>query len=178
MRLDVTDQETCSLIVTYIDRFALPTANLWITTDRATFVRWLGRPVRSSYGGAYVYLTGDDAHAVLINLARIDRGRPRSLEIVVAEELMHMRDHLDGDRRRHAKHGHDRIAARVASVTGASLDEVRSALVPVRRRRLRYLYACPVCHAQIRRRVRGTWSCGRCSPRFDRRFELRLLTAE
>jgi ribosomal protein L37AE/L43A len=86
-----------------------------------------------------------------------------------------MRDHLDGDRRRHAKHGYDRIAHRVAALTGATLDEIRAALLPVRRRPPRFLYACPACHGRVARRLRGTWSCGRCSPVFDPRFRLRLV---
>ncbi len=97
------------------------------------------------------------------------------MEIVVAEELVHMRDWLDGDRRRHAKHGYDRIAHRVAALTGTSLEEVRTCLVSVHRRPHRYLYACPACGMQVRRRIRGTWACGRCSPVFDPRFRLRLV---
>jgi hypothetical protein len=89
--------------------------------------------------------------------------------------LIHMRDHLDGDHRRHAKHGYDRIAVRVARLTGATLDEVRSCLIPLERRPFRYLYACPRCGASVRRRRKGTWSCGLCSPRFDSRFVLQLV---
>jgi predicted SprT family Zn-dependent metalloprotease len=131
--------------------------------------------VRASIGGAYVYLPRAREHAILINLERIDLSQPRALEVVVAEELIHMRDHLDGDRRRHAKHGYDRIARRVAALTGASLQEIRSALLPVKRRRLRYVYACPACEARYERRLRGVWSCGRCAPRFDPAFALRLV---
>src|SRR5262249_8859899 len=109
---------------------------------------------------------------------RIDRARPRSLEIVVAEELIHMRDRLDGDLRRHAKHGYDRIAHRVAAITGASLEEIRNCLVPVERRPFRYLYACPRCERTVRRRRRGVWSCGRCSRSFDPQLVLRLVNDE
>ena len=175
MLLDVRDDETLDLLRRYLDRLDLPTDRLRVTTDRRTFERWLGRRVGSSLGGAYAFLPRPGEHAVLINLPRIDRTRPRALQIVVAEELVHMRDHLDGDRRRHAKHGHDRIAHRVARLTGASLDEIRNCLLPVRRRPARYLYACPACGKQIRRRVRGTWSCASCSPRFDRRFVFHLV---
>jgi hypothetical protein len=86
-----------------------------------------------------------------------------------------MRDHLDGDHRRHAKHGYDRIAHRVAHVTGASLEEVRNCLIPSERRPFRYLYACPHCGLNVRRRRKGTWSCGRCAPRFDPRYVLQLV---
>jgi predicted SprT family Zn-dependent metalloprotease len=114
-------------------------------------------------------------HAILINLERIDLSLPRALEVVVAEELVHMRDHLDGDRRRHAKHGYDRIAHRVSELTGASLEEIRSALIPVKRRPYRYVYACPGCGVRVPRKRRGTWSCARCSPKFDQRYVLRIV---
>jgi predicted SprT family Zn-dependent metalloprotease len=173
--LDLDDVEVRTLVVRYVDRLELPTERLRVTTKRAEFERWLGRRIGSALGGAYVYLARHQEHAILINLARIDRARPRAVEIVVAEELIHMRDHLDGDRRRHAKHGYDRIALRVAELTGASLEEVRSCLLPVRRRSAHLLYACPACGQTVTRRRRGTWSCGRCAPRFDRRFVLRLV---
>ena len=175
MILATDDPETVALVHRYVARLNLPGDRLWLTTDRATFAGWLGRRVDARLGGAYVYLSGPRGHAVLIHLARIDRSRPRALEIVVAEELVHMRDHLDGDRRRHAHHGHDRIAHRVAALTGSSLDEVRSCLLPVERRPVRYLYACPGCGRRVARRVRGTWSCRACAPVFDRRFQLRLV---
>ena len=175
MILDTDDRETAELVARYVAKLALPTDRLRVTTDRASYARWLGRRIDARLGGAYCYLPGPDLHAVLINLPRIDRSRPRSLEIVVAEELVHLRDRLDGDLRRHARHGHDRIAHRVAALTGASLEEVRACLLPVARRPLRYLYACPTCHTEVRRRVRGTWSCGRCAPRYDPRYRLRLV---
>lgn len=175
MLLETEDAETIALIETYVRRLELPTDRLRVTTDRAKFAAWLGRPVRASWGGAYIYLNCQDIHAILINLPRIDRMQPKALEIVVAEELIHMRDRLDGDRRRHAKHGYDRIAHRVAALTGASLDEVRSCLLPPKRRPLRYLYACPVCGMTVRRRQRGTWSCGRCSKKYDPRYRLQLI---
>jgi predicted SprT family Zn-dependent metalloprotease len=175
MLLDVQDPETIRLVDRYVRLLRLPTDRLRLTTDRATFARWLGRRVGSGLGGAYAFLPRLGEHAVLINLPRIDRSRPRALEIVVAEELIHMRDWLDGDRRRHAKHGFDRIARRVAALTGASPAEVRTCLVPVRRRPVRYVYGCPACGLRVGRRVRGTWACGRCAPSFDPRFRLRLV---
>jgi hypothetical protein len=91
--------------------------------------------------------------------------------------LIHMRDRLDGDLRRHAKHGYDRIAHRVASLTGARLEEVRGALLPAPRRPVRYLYRCPACGVSIPRRRKGLWSCGRCAPRFEPRFILQPVAA-
>jgi len=70
-----------------------------------------------------------------------------------------MRDWIDGDRCRNAKHGYDRTAHRVADLTGAPLDEIRSCRVPSRRTAVRNMYRRPVCHRTIERRRRGTWSC-------------------
>lgn len=173
--LEVDDQETVQLVTKYVALLQLPTGDLRVTTNRGTFERWLGRRVSGSIGGAYVFLPSRREHLVLINLPRIDRSRPRSVEIVVAEELIHMRDRLDGDLRRHAKHGYDRIAHRVASLTGASLEEIRGCLLPKETRPLRYLYACPRCNMTVPRARRGTWSCGRCSRRFDPKLVLRLV---
>jgi predicted SprT family Zn-dependent metalloprotease len=175
MLCEIDHPETRALLRRYLTLLQLPDERLKATTERRRFEQWLGRAVRASIGGAYVFLPATREHAILINLPRIDLTQSRALEVVVAEELIHMRDHLDGDRRRHAKHGYDRIARRVATLTGASMDEIRGALLPVKRRRLRYVYACPACDARFERRVRGVWSCGRCSRRFDPAFALRLV---
>jgi len=170
----IEDRETRELTDRYIALFGLSGERLAITTERKNFEKQLGRRVTASIGGAYVYHPVRKTHLVLINLSRIDRGQPKALEIVVAEEFMHMRDWLDGDRRRHAKHGYDRIAYRVAEVTGASIEEVRSCLLPVKRRAPKYLYRCPGCSRAFPRGRKGIWSCGRCSPTFDKRFVLVL----
>jgi predicted SprT family Zn-dependent metalloprotease len=175
MIIDVDDQQTRDLIERYLAILSLPTGDLQVTTSRARFQQWLGRPISGSIGGAYAYHPVKRKHLVLINLPRIDHSHAKSLEIVVAEELIHMRDRLDGDVRRHAKHGYDRIAYRVAALTEASLDEVRGCLVKQERRPYRYLYQCPRCQMTIRRRRRGTWSCARCASRFDPKLVLRLV---
>lgn len=174
-RYEDCDPLVIPLVERYIDRLGLPVDDLWITTSRATYSRWLGRRLSASYGGAYCFLRRRGVHAILINLPKIDTTRPRALEVVVAEELVHMRDHLDGDHRGHAKHGHDRIAHRVAALTGASLEEIRSALIPTRRRPYKYVYACPGCGVRVVRKRKGRWSCGRCSPTFDPRYVLRIV---
>jgi predicted SprT family Zn-dependent metalloprotease len=174
-RYEACDPRVRPLVEAYAERLRLPSAALWVTSDRDVFGGWLGRRVPSAYGGAYVYLRRQGVHAVLINRKRIDLDQPSALEIVVAEELVHMRDHLDGDYRRHARHGHDRIAHRVAQLTGSTVEEVRSALIPVKRRPFRYVYGCPGCDIRVPRKRRGTWSCARCAPRFDSRFVLRIV---
>lgn len=176
-RWQVEHEETRLLLERYISVLALPTDRLRVTTDRREFARWLGRDVRASIGGAYAFKPATREHLVFIHLARIDRSLPKSLEVVVAEELIHMRDRLDGDLRRHARHGYDRIAHRVAAITGASLEEVRAAVIPPKRRPARFMYACASCGLQVPRRMTGTWSCGRCSPTFEARYVLRLVRA-
>lgn len=174
-RLNHLPEPVRSLAITYLGRLQLPSDHLLITVDKREFESWLGRRVSSSIGGAYIFLRKRNRHAVLINLPRIDLDQPKALEIVVCEELVHMRDWIDGDRRGHAKHGYDRIAWRVAELTGASIEEVRSPLLPVKRRPFKYVYGCPGCGRTVRRRRKGRWSCGACSPRYDPRYELRIV---
>jgi predicted SprT family Zn-dependent metalloprotease len=146
-----------------------------ITTSKAQFEIWLGRRIGSSLGGAYVFSRRLNRHLILVNVPRLNPDSPRAIELVVAEELIHLRDWSIGDRRRHAKHGHDRIAHEVSRITGASLDDIRSVLLPPQRRPFRWMYACPGCGVTVPRRRKGTWSCARCSPRFDPRFVLQLV---
>lgn len=167
-----TPQQVVDLMLGYGERLRLLEQSLRITTSRRVFGRWLGRRIPSSYGGAFVHLTHARTSAILINLERIDHSQPKALEVVVAEELLHMRDWLDGDHRRHAKHGHDRIAYRVADLTGASLDQIRSALVPVKSRDFRYVYVCPNCDRRVYRKRSGRWACRPCYERTGRRFVL------
>jgi hypothetical protein len=174
---DVHDAETTAHLQRYLSLLDLGDHPLSVTTERRTFEQWLGRKVRASIGGAYTFDPRSGQHLILINLARIDRTQPRTVEVVVAEELVHMRDRLDGDLRRHAKHGYDRVAYRVAELTGVSLDVIRSATIAPKRRPGKYIYACPGCGNRISRRVRGTWSCARCAPRFDPRFVLQLVSS-
>ncbi|MCA9859604.1 MAG: hypothetical protein KC438_07775 [Thermomicrobiales bacterium] len=175
MILDTNDDRVEAYVERYIAKLSLPTEDLWITTNRKTYNDWVGRRVGGSIGGAYVYHPGRGKHLILINLKRINLSQPKSLEIVVCEELLHMRHRIDGDRRRHAKHGYDRIAVQVSQLTGASMDEVRSCIKPTRRRSPKYIYACPKCKVEIPRSRTGVWSCGRCSPTFDRRFQLQIV---
>lgn len=154
---------------------AIEGESAWVTTERSRFEEILGRKVSASLGGAYIYLPRRKRHLVLINVPRLNPDEPRAIELVVAEELVHLRDWIDGDRRRHSRHGYDRIAHRVAGIANASLEEVRNCLTPATRRPYKWVYACPGCGVTVYRKRRGTWSCGRCSPTFDRRFVLRIV---
>lgn len=175
MLVDTVDLRVHVLLQTYIARLHLPSGDLWVTTSRQTFNKWVGRKVGGSIGGAYVYHPGRQKHLILINMRRIDLNQPKALEIVVAEELLHMRHRIDGDRRRHARHGYDRIAFQVSDLTGATIEEVRGCVKPVKRRTPKYIYACPTCRMEVPRSRTGVWSCGRCSPTFDSRFQLQIV---
>lgn len=174
-RYEACDPRVISLVEDYILRLGLPVDRMQVTSDRRVYSRWLGRRIPSAYGGAYCFLRRPGIHAILINLDRIDLTKPRSLEVVVAEELIHMRDRLDGDERGHAKHGYDRIAVKVGEITGATLEEIHSALIPAKQRPYRYIYSCPRCGIRIPRKRTGRWSCPRCSSSFDPRFVLRIV---
>lgn len=163
------------LLERYQVRLDLQNAPLLVTCDKRLFEQWIGRRVASAIGGAYVYHPLHKHHLILINLARIDHQQPQGIEIVVAEELLHMRHWLDGDRRRHARHGYDRIAIQVADLVGCSLEDVRSALLPSTRRPYRYRYQCPTCRRTVLRRKTGVWSCGSCARSFDRRHVMQLV---
>ncbi|CAA9545303.1 MAG: hypothetical protein AVDCRST_MAG43-530 [uncultured Thermomicrobiales bacterium] len=176
MILESCDDRVRDLVFKYVVLLSLPVDDLYVTTHRPTFARWIGRrSVRGAIGGAYCHVRSAQRHVVLVNLDRIDVSRPYALEVVVAEELLHMRDHIDGDTRRHSHHGYDRIAHRVSRLTGVSLPEIRSALLPVERRPVKYRYGCSRCGLRVDRRRKGTWSCGRCAPTFDRRFLLTIV---
>jgi hypothetical protein len=148
---------------------------VWITASRPLFEQWIGRKVGSSLGGAYIYSSRKRRHLILVNRARLNPELPIAAELVVAEELIHLRDWVIGDRRRHAKHGHDRIAHEVARITGASLDDIRNCLVPTRQLPYRWIYRCPGCGMLVKRKRKGTWSCARCASRFDPRYVLQLV---
>lgn len=176
MTIESCDDRIPPALARYAAVLDLDTTALQVTTDRPTFARWIGRGrVSAAIGGAYCFVGHRGRHAILINLERLDLGRPYAIDVVVAEELVHMRDQIDGDTRRHAHHGYDRIAHRVSALTGVPLAGIRAALLPVQRRPFRYRYACPACGFQVMRRRAGTWSCSRCAPAFDRRYLMRIV---
>jgi predicted SprT family Zn-dependent metalloprotease len=174
LRFETDDAEVIALTRRYLDLLDLHGHPLRLTTSKPIFEEWIGRKV-GSIGGGYIWIPRRRTHAILINRVRLRDDRPRAVELVVAEELIHMRDWIDGDRRRHSKHGYDRIADKVAALTGATHEEIRDCLIPIERRPMRWIYACPGCGATIARRRKGVWSCGRCSPKFDKRFVLQLV---
>ncbi len=173
MQIEDCDPRVVALVQEYVDRLALPSENLSITTNRAVFASWLRRPVPFRIGGAYSMNPTTKAHRVFVHLERLDLTKPFALEVVVAEELIHMRDHLRGDFRRHSHHGFDRIAVEVERITGFTAEQQRSIFKPRPRRMFKHLYQCPRCAVIVPRRRRGIWSCALCSPRFSKRLILR-----
>jgi hypothetical protein len=169
------DQEIRGLTQRYAKLLGIEDEPMWVTASKSLFEEWIGRKIGSSLGGAYIYSRRRHKHLILINRPKLNPTLPIAAELVVAEELIHLRDWVIGDRRRHAKHGHDRIAHEVARLTGATLEEIRACLIPNRQLPFRWVYQCPGCGMLVKRKRRGTWSCARCSPRFDPRFVLRLV---
>jgi predicted SprT family Zn-dependent metalloprotease len=175
MRYDSVSLEVSELVQSYAGRLDLQSYPISVTCSRPTFEKWLGRKINASIGGAYIYHARSKTHLVFVNLRRLNHQQPNAVEIVVAEELLHMRHWLDGDRRRHAHHGYDRIAKQVAELVGCSMEDVRNCLIPVKRRPFRYLYRCPSCAMEVPRKRKGTWSCGKCSPRFNPKYVLEIV---
>lgn len=173
IRFFTDDTETIALARLYFQRLQVSGVPCWLTTERRMFERWIGRRIGSTYGGAYIFDRRAGMHLILINLNRIDREKPRAVEIVVAEEVLHLRDRLDGDLRGHAKHGYDRIAQRVARLVGVPITEVRGCLLPVKRRPYRYLFRCSRCLWAVPRRRRGRWICPACWHQHRKRIMLR-----
>jgi predicted SprT family Zn-dependent metalloprotease len=128
-------------------------------------------------------LASDFRHLIFIEPTLL----PASAEVTVAHELIHLRDRVQGQPRRHRCHGNDAIALDEALITGRDPEVLRTQLREETDRReaalraarpYRYLYRCPHCgkdYYRVRRYTRPT-SCGKCDSRFNPTFELRLET--
>lgn len=199
----------------YWQKLQLPAhelTRLAITQDRGEFMRWTGKRLHSMALGCYCYISSppqkphrvprpprtpelslpglDDAAPPLLighrHLIFIEPDlQPRSLEVTVAHELIHLSDRVHGTPRRHRHHGYDSIAADEAAITGYDLDELRrflheeSARLEARRRAvrpIRYLYQCPHCgkHYPRTRRYSHPVSCSQCDSTYNPRYRLIL----
>jgi hypothetical protein len=128
-------------------------------------------------------LAADFRHLIFIEPTLL----PASAEVTVAHELIHLRDRVQGQPRRHRCHGNDAIALDEALITGRDPEALRVQLHEETERReatlraarpYRYLYACPNCgkeYYRVRKYTRAT-SCGTCDSRFNPSFTLRLET--
>src|SRR6266852_3561396 len=160
---------------------------LAITQDRQEYMRWTGKRLNIMVLGCYCYLPAPPAprtrsrkHAPVPSQVYQDLSgdtppqlhtsshrhlifiepdmQPKSIEVTVAHELIHLADRVHGTPRRHRHHGYDSIAADEAAVTGYPLDELRRLLheesarrESLRRERhpIRYLYECPIAANSI-----------------------------
>jgi predicted SprT family Zn-dependent metalloprotease len=173
-------------------------SHLAITQDRREFTRWTGKRLNVLALGCYCYLPA--RRSLLLHLSASDlKGgpdhrhlifieadmQPRSIEVTVAHELIHLADRVNGTPRRHRHHGYDSIAADEAAVTGYSLEELRRLLNDESQRRdaqrrvrrpIRYLYECPGCGKEYprTRRYSQAVSCSSCDKRYNPLFRLRL----
>ncbi|MBE3565127.1 MAG: hypothetical protein IMW90_05310 [Thermogemmatispora sp.] len=111
--------------------------------------------------------------------------QPRSIEVTVAHELIHLADRVRGTPRRHRHHGYDSIAADEAAITGYDLEELRQLLYEESARReqlrrarapLRYIYVCPNCGKEYprARRYSRPVSCSLCDKTYNPRYRLLL----
>lgn len=181
---------------------------LALTQDRREFTHWTAKRLNPMALGCYCYLPA----SVTARRASLTRGlvpselkgappshrhlifiepemRPRSIEVTVAHELIHLADRVHGTPRRHRHHGYDAIAADEAAVTGYSLEELRLLLSEESQRRetrrrarrpIRYCYECPGCGKEYprARRYSQAVSCSSCDTQYNPSFRLRLKMPE
>jgi predicted SprT family Zn-dependent metalloprotease len=198
------DQATLQHWLThYWQKLRLPAQELGllaITQDRQEFMRWTGKRLNIMTLGCYCYIP-----APPIPLARQRKAsasiepathrhlifiepdmQPKSIEVTVAHELIHLADRVNGTPRRHRHHGYDSIAADEAAITGYDLEDLRALLheesarrdqMRRERRPIRYLYECPSCGKKYprTRRYSQAVSCSSCDKSYNPRFKLRML---
>lgn len=170
---------------------------LAITQDRQEYKRWTGKRLNTMALGCYCYIP---AINMPLRSQRTNHERsphrhlifiepdmqPRSIEVTIAHELIHLADRVQGTPRRHHHHGYDAIAADEAAVTGYSLEELRALLHEEsarlessrrKRRPIRYLYECPICgkHYPRTKRYSQPVSCSSCDKQYNPHFKLLLL---
>jgi predicted SprT family Zn-dependent metalloprotease len=180
--------------------------HLAITQDRREFAQWTGKRLNIMALGCYCYLPAPvtsrrsllahlplstelkavgSAHRHLIFIE--SDMQPRSIEVTVAHELIHLGDRVNGTPRRHRHHGYDSIAADEAAITGYSLEDLRRMLseesqrlesLRRARRPIRYHYECPSCGKEYprTRRYSQAVSCSNCDKSYNPCFRLRLKT--
>jgi predicted SprT family Zn-dependent metalloprotease len=164
---------------------------LAITQDRQEFMLWTGKRLNFMTLGCYCYIPP-------MNRSQSEQGQqsqhrhlifiepdmqPKSLEVTIAHELIHMADRINGTPRRHRHHGYDSIAADEAKVTGYSLEELRALLHEESGRReqmrrqlrpIRYIYECPSCGKTYprTRKYSQPVSCSSCDKSYNPSFRL------
>ncbi len=199
----------------YWQKLQLPTqelSRLAITQDRREYLRWTGKRLNIMVLGCYCYLpaptisrirspkhkpaqrrsssdTNNNLHLETPchrHLIFIEPDmQPKSIEVTVAHELIHLADRVNGTPRRHRHHGYDAIAIDEAAVTGYPVDELRQLLheesvrrehLRRERRPIRYFYECPHCGKEYprARRYSQSVSCSTCDKSYNPMFRLKL----
>jgi predicted SprT family Zn-dependent metalloprotease len=182
----------------YWQKLQLPAQELCllaITQDRQEYGLWTGKRLNTMTLGCYCYIpalplrqrkAGYEEHAKHRHVIFIEPDmQPKSIEVTIAHELIHLADRVNGTPRRHHHHGYDAIAADEAAITGYGLEELRLLLheESVRReqkrrerRPIRYLYECPSCGKTYprTRRYSQSVSCGSCDKSYNPQHKLLL----
>src|SRR5947209_6641753 len=172
-------------------------ALLAITQDRQEFMQWTGKRLNLMILGCYCYIpapgpqrphtprqTAEKASHRHLIFIEPDM-QPRSIEVTVAHELIHLADRVNGKPRRHHHHGYDSIAVDEAAVTSYPVDELRQLLheesarrerLRRERRPIRYFYECPHCGKEYprTRRYSQSVSCSSCDKSYNPMFRLKL----
>ncbi len=187
-------------------------SRLAITQDRREFMRWSGKRLNIMVLGCYCYLpapaaahkrpqkkkgllagTASDTTRILYVEAPSHRHlifvepdmQPKSIEVTMAHELIHLADRVNGTPRRHRHHGYDSIAVDEAAVTGYPVEDLRLLLHDVsakrerlrrERRPIRYYYECPQCGKEYPRArlYSQSVSCSSCDKSYNPLYRLRL----
>jgi predicted SprT family Zn-dependent metalloprotease len=188
----------------YWQKLALPSNELRllaITQDRQEYMCWTGKRLNNMALGCYCYIpaqllagprsryrqTTTSEQVTHRHLIFVEPDmQPKSIEVTVAHELIHLADRVNGTPRRHRHHGYDSIAADEAAITGYSLEDLRALLHEESARReqmrrklrpIRYLYECPNCGKKYprTRRYSQAVSCSSCDKSYNPRFRLLLV---
>jgi len=189
----------------YWQKLQLPAHELSLlamTQDRQEFMHWSSKRLNLMALGCYCYIPAPSTasrrkaaisteqqaslpthrHLIFIEPDM----QPKSIEVTIAHELIHLADRVHGTPRRHRHHGYDAIAVDEAAITGYNLEDLRALLheESVRReqmrralRPIRYLYQCPHCGKKYprTRRYAQAVSCSSCDKSYNPRFRLLLM---
>ncbi|MBV9019570.1 MAG: hypothetical protein JOZ71_02535 [Ktedonobacteraceae bacterium] len=186
-----------------------------ITQDRSEYMAWTGKRLNSMVLGCYCYVAAPQVAMRHVDCLPPRHGtrssvpieanpshiathrhlifiepdmRPRSIEVTIAHELIHLADRVNGTPRRHRHHGYDSIAQDEAAITGYDLEELRVLLheessrrecMRRERRPIRYMYECPNCGKKYprTRRYSQAVSCSSCDKHYNPCFRLMLSLA-
>lgn len=189
-------------LIHYWQKLHLPDCELnlvAITQDRKEYMGWTGKRLNIMALGCYCYVPaplfpGRSRRSSLLS-AELPMHRhlifiesdmqPKSIEVTVAHELIHLADRVRGTPRRHRHHGYDSIATEEAAVTGYPLEDLRTLLheesarreqLRRERRPIRYVYECPNCGKKYprTRKYSQAVSCSSCDKNYNPQYRLLL----